>query len=259
MNARAWPTVGSSMSPRGSFGFGSSANREVVAPVADIGAAEVHRLGVAVERGAGRPWPHRPRMPSRPPHITYTSAPSSTPSSMASSVLATREPADGRIVGGERTLLEHRATEQVGRGHRHLHARLVEGRAEALHDDLPLGVARPEAARGRRRGSSRRTRRARRGGAPTSTGSSGGRTSRPNGSRPGLPTVQSPNVKRCSGRGSYGSVMAAPVVMALHDSPARSEATRPRPPDPVTVRPWRHASRRPIYRLRRRRHVFSPS
>ena len=41
-----------------------------------------------------------------------------------------------------------------------------------------------------------------------STGSSGGRVSNPNGSRPVLPTVQSPKVNWCSGRGVYGSVMS---------------------------------------------------
>ena len=59
-------------------------------------------------------------------------------------------------------------------------------------------------ARGRRRGSSRRRRRARPGVCTDSTGSSGGRTSWPNGSRPGLPTVQRPNVKWCSACGVYG-------------------------------------------------------
>ena len=45
-----------------------------------------------------------------------------------------------------------------------------------------------------------------------STGSSGARVGPPNGSRPGLPTVQSPNVNRCSGRGSSASPRAVSTI-----------------------------------------------
>src|ERR1700683_3667824 len=44
------------------------------------------------------------------------------------------EAPNGRIVGGERPLLEDRAPEQVGRRHGDLHAVLVEGVPETLDD-----------------------------------------------------------------------------------------------------------------------------
>ena len=53
--------------------------------------------------------------------------------------LGHRHPAHGGVVGGERTLLEDRTREQVGRGHGHLEPGLVEGLAEALDDGLAFG------------------------------------------------------------------------------------------------------------------------
>jgi hypothetical protein len=139
-------------------------------------------------------------MPSRPPHITYTSAPELGAEIDGLERLLHRVPADCRVVGGERAVLEHRLAEQVGGGHRHLHAGLVERRTELLDDALALGCGRTErhqvvvvevhsvrAEFGKR--------------CTLRTGSSGGRVSKPNGSRPVLPTVQRPNVKWCSGCG----------------------------------------------------------
>ena len=80
--------------------------------------------------------------PSRPPHITYTVAPSSTPRSIASSVLRDRVAPHRGIVRGERAVLEHRVREQVRRRHRHLHAGVVERAPEPLQDRLALGRGR---------------------------------------------------------------------------------------------------------------------
>ena len=49
MKASAWPTVGSRMSPRGSFGLGSSAMRRPKAPRRDVLAHEIDRFLVAVQ------------------------------------------------------------------------------------------------------------------------------------------------------------------------------------------------------------------
>ena len=98
--------------------------------------AEVPRADVLDSRDRPPPCSGRARArtslaasastPSRPPHITWTSAPSSAPSSMASHVFLTAKSADGRIVRREGTLLEDGAPEEVGRRHRDLHPGLVE-------------------------------------------------------------------------------------------------------------------------------------
>ena len=54
------------------------------------------------------------------------------------------EPADTRVVGGERSLLEDRAPEEVGRDHRDVQARGVECPPEPLDDVLALGGRRAE-------------------------------------------------------------------------------------------------------------------
>ena len=108
MKASAWPTVGRNMSPRGSFGFGSRAMTQVVAAVADVRAAEVDGLGVAVEGGAhvlGRVGLHA-LAPA--PHDVDLGA------QLGAEVdgverLGHRVAPHLRVVGGERAVLEHRA------------------------------------------------------------------------------------------------------------------------------------------------------
>ena len=118
--------------------------------------------------------------------------------------------ADGRaphaaVVGRERAVLEGRVAEQVGRRHRHDQAgarRGPRGSAATMRSRSAAG-----ASHGTRSSSCRLTpyapSSARR--STISTGSRGARVGTPNGSRPGLPTVHRPKVKRCSGRGRRSS------------------------------------------------------
>ena len=156
-------------------------------------------------------------IPSRPPHSTNTSAPSSPPSSIASQAFLT----DSRRIAG--SLAVNAPSLKTGRQKRFV---------------VTMGTCMPVASRARRkrlrissrslavepygtrslswkltpyapRSASRWT---------ESTGSSGARTSVPKGSRPGFPTVQSPKVKWSSGLGVKGSVM----VLLSWPRPVRS-------------------------------------
>ena len=138
MNASAFPTVGSRMSPRGSFGFGSIANLHAVALLAHVLAEQVQALGVPVEGG--------PDVLGRPRFRALAPAPEDV--GLRAQVrrqvevphhLGQREPPDLPVVGGERPVPEHRVAEQVGGGGGHdqpgLGQRLAE-RGDAL---VPLG------------------------------------------------------------------------------------------------------------------------
>ena len=117
-------------------------------------------------------------------------------------------------------------------------------RLEPGDDRVALGRASSRAARGRRRGSSRRRRRARRGASPSRPGRAVAATSWPNGSRPGLPTVQRPKVKWSSGTGVNASLMTSPGVCSLialrsgHGSAAEN-----RPSGDARAQPGRGARR----------------
>ena len=125
MNASACPTVGSRMSPRGSFGLGSMREAEVVAAVGHERAQQVHRLPVAVQRGPdvlGRvvlaalaPAPEHER--ARPELGGQLDVPQHLPQ---------REPAHGPVVAGEPAVLEDGVGEEVGGDHRDRHAGLGE-------------------------------------------------------------------------------------------------------------------------------------
>ena len=115
--------------------------------------------------------------------------------------LADRRAPDPAVVGRERAVLERRVAEQVRGRHADAHAGLLERRLQARRR---CGRARPPSVPHGIRSSSWRLMPQ----APSSpsfltesTGSIGSRVGPPNGSRPGLPTVHRPNVKRCSGRG----------------------------------------------------------
>ncbi len=134
-----------------------------------------------------RPWRRRPRTPSRPPHMHVTPRRRARPRGRWRRTSCAPRSGGPRVVRRERAVLEDGLGEQVRRRHRHLHAGLVEGLRGSASTIASRSAATSRTARGRRRGSSRRT-------APSSasrwtdsTGSSVRRTSCPNGSRPGLP------------------------------------------------------------------------
>ena len=185
-----------------------------VPPLTHVLAREVHGLGVAVERGAGV---HR-----RVDFASFTPAPHDEhlgaelhPEVDGVERLRQREASHLHVVRGERAVAEHRLREQVAGGHRHPQAGLVERALEPGDDRVPLGRARAgrhevvvvEADAVRARPPARCF--------TESTGSSGARTSWPNGSRPGLPTVQRPKVKWSSGTGVNASLMTSPGVCSL--------------------------------------------
>ena len=123
MNASAWPTVGSSRLPRGSFGFGSSAISIVVAAVGDVRAAHVDRLRRSSRARPGRPWRRRtPRPRARPTSRTPRRRARRRGRSRRASCAAR-----GRRICGSLAVnapsLNTGLREQVRRRHRHLHAR----------------------------------------------------------------------------------------------------------------------------------------
>ena len=140
MKARAWPDGGQEhVAPR-LVRLRLDGDDERVAALADVGAAQVDGLGVAVEGGAhvlGRLGLHA-LAPA--PHDVDLGA-QLGPEVDGVERLGHRVAAHVRVVGDERALLEDGLAEEVGRRHRHLHAGLVEGLAEALQDGLPLAVA----------------------------------------------------------------------------------------------------------------------
>ena len=138
MKARACPTVGSRMSPRGSFGFGSRAMRRLQPAVADVLAARGRSPLCTGRVPPVRPSPPRPPSPPGLPRARTPRAPSSAPELDRLARLLHGEPSYSGVVGGEGTLLEDGAPEQVGRHHRDVHAGRVERAAEPLDDVLPL-------------------------------------------------------------------------------------------------------------------------
>ena len=200
MNASMWPIVGRKMSPRGSFGLGSSANLRSYPCDRDVLAEEVDRVAEPLDRLLRVLRRVRlDALASAPEHVRL-GAELHAEVDRAHGLLQ-RVRADARVVARERAVAKDRIAEQVRRRHRHLHARVVERRLELAHDPIALGrrrvarheivvvqvhAIRAELARAFRRCESAR---------------STGRTGSPNGSRPTLPTVHRPKVKWCSGRG----------------------------------------------------------
>ena len=108
--------VGSRMSPRGSLGLGSSANRMVVALLAHVGADGVQPLDHAVERGADVLPAAMLGALAAAPHHERLGAEAGSKVDVAQH-LGQRVAAYVAVVGGERALLEHRVAEQVGGHH----------------------------------------------------------------------------------------------------------------------------------------------
>ena len=133
----------------------------VVAAVAHVAAEEVDRLAVALERVAGRLGGVGLHALAPAPEHVDRRAQLGAEVDRAHHLLQ-RVAAHLAVVGGERAVLEDRVREEVGGGHRDLHAGLVERLAELRLDALALGSRRRRAGAGRRRGSRRRRRPARR-------------------------------------------------------------------------------------------------
>jgi len=127
----------------GLVGLGLHRESHVVAPLDDVGAEDVDRLCVAVEGGTdvlGRVG--LAPLPPAPQHEhtrTELDAKVDGVEGLGHCVAA-----HGRVVGGERPLLEHGLVEEVGGDHRNPQSRLVERHPETLHDGLTLGRRRPE-------------------------------------------------------------------------------------------------------------------
>ena len=107
MNASAWPTVGSRMSPRGSFGLGSMREPQVVALVDDVAGEQVDALAVAVERGADVLGRVVLGALAAAPHDEGLGAELGGEVDVAQH-LAQREAAHGAVVAGEAAVLEDR-------------------------------------------------------------------------------------------------------------------------------------------------------
>src|SRR5215510_7379365 len=199
MSASAWPIVGRKMSPRGSLGFGSSANLrlypcEIEYSQRKLSASRNHFIA-----SCGF-LPAFVSVPSRPPQKTYVDAPSSTPRSMERIVFC-------RAYWRTRaSLLVNAPSRKTGSPNRFVVAmgtQTPESLSAFLNSRTILSHSDADASRGTRSLSWRFTPYA-----PSSPslrtmsfGEMGGRTGSPNGSRPGLPTVQRPKVKWCSGFG----------------------------------------------------------
>ena len=200
MNASACPTVGQQQVAARLVRLRLERDLHRVALLGDVRAARVDRLGVAVERGGDVLRRVALHALAPAPHHEHRGAELRAEVDRVER-LAQRVPADLRVVGGERAVLEDRLREQVGRRHRHPEPGLVERAPEPGDDLVPLGAS--TSPGGTRSSSWKLTPYAPSSASrwTVSTGSSGGRVSCPNGSRPRLPTVQSPNVKRSRGSG----------------------------------------------------------
>ena len=128
------------MSPRGSFGLGSIANRSWVSVVDDVLAQHVERFLVPGECSSHVLACARLRaFPPAPAHVD--AGPQLGRQVDVAHHLRQREPADVAVVGGEGTLLEDRVAEQVGRGRGDDQAGVGQ-RLPEVGDPLgPVGVA----------------------------------------------------------------------------------------------------------------------
>ncbi len=143
MKPRAWPTVGSRMSPRGSLGLGSMAIAQVVALLLDVGGHGVDALAVAVERGVDVLGAVVLGALAAAPHDEGLGAQLGGEVDVADH-LAQAVAAHLAVVGGEGAVLEDRVAEGVGRDHLADDAGLVERLAEVADDPVALGVAAAE-------------------------------------------------------------------------------------------------------------------
>ena len=121
----------------GLVGLGLEREADAVAPVLHVAGEEVDRLAVAVER--------RPDVLGHVDLGALAAAPEHVGlgTELGGQVEVAHHLADGEaahlaVVGGERSLLEHRVGEEVGRHHRHDHPGVVERGPE------PLEVLRPQ-------------------------------------------------------------------------------------------------------------------
>src|SRR2546425_2426030 len=201
------------MSPRGSFGFASSATLKPYCRSIEYShrwlTASRSRLTASSGRrhaSVSAPW--------RPPHKTKIFAPSAAPKSIArivfcSAYARTRASfavnAPSRNTGSKNRFTVAIGTTMPWRSQAHVNSLTMRSRSEGV------------ASIGTRSLSCRLTPHA-----PTSpsiataaAGASASRTTSPNGSRPRLPTVHSPNENLSSGRGVYASdisLVARPAV-----------------------------------------------
>ena len=109
--------VGRRMSPRGSFGLGSTAEAELVPLLDHIAREDVERLLVAVERGADILGGARTRRPRALPEDHRIRSELGGEIEVVEH-LAERETAHLPVVGGEAAIAEDRVGEEVGGQHR---------------------------------------------------------------------------------------------------------------------------------------------
>ena len=119
-------------------GLGLDREADVVAPVDDELGEHVHRLGVAVERGAHVLGLVVLRALAPAPQDERPRAELGGELEVAQH-LAQRVAAHAAVVAGEPAVLEHRVGEQVGGDHRHGHAVVGELLAEAVDDRVAVG------------------------------------------------------------------------------------------------------------------------
>ena len=222
MNAIACPSVGSRMSPRGSFGFGSIANLmsypwsmtysdSRFSPSAYRSSADPDVLG-----GAGL------RALAAAPEDVGLRAELGGQVQVAHH-LGEREPADLALVRGERAVLEDRVAEQVRGGRGHHQPGLVQRLAERGDLLVPLGVASRRSRTRRCRGSSPRRRRAPRACGPPGRPPSAAAPAPPNTSTPCQPTVQIPN-ENLSSRSAHTRLMSWSTFPSNTPEPSKSLA-----------------------------------
>ena len=124
-------------------GLGLEREAQRVPLLAHVLAREVHRFGVAVERGARvhRRVDLAPLTPT--PHHEHLGAELHAEIDGVEG-LGQGEATHLHVVGGERAVAEHRLREQVARGHRHAQPGLVERALEPGDDRVALGCARAD-------------------------------------------------------------------------------------------------------------------